>query len=295
MKSCKSNYLSYSNNIGNKLEDFEILQIIAEGSYGSIAKVKSKLNSEIYALKKIKIGNLDEKEKFDKKKELIFFEKLNHPNIFKYLGHFEENGCDYYISKFFDKDNLFKFLEDKAILNIRIEEYILWQIFLQCLEGLKYLHNQGVIHRDIKPGNIFIDGQNNIQIGNFDCAAVMEENQAKYFTDDPQMKKALILNQDEKIGTENYIAPEIENSQHYDQKADVYSLGVSFYALCYYNLPFLNGNNMNELMTDTLYSYELKKNISMMIQKDQNTRPTADEIYTQFKNDFIKKYGILSI
>ena len=295
MKSCKSNYLSYSNNIGNKLEDFEILQIIAEGSYGSIAKVKSKLNSEIYALKKIKIGNLDEKEKFDKKKELIFFEKLNHPNIFKYLGHFEENGCDYYISKFFDKDNLFKFLEDKAILNIKIEEYILWQIFLQCLEGLKYLHNQGVIHRDIKPGNIFIDGQNNIQIGNFDCAAVMEENQAKYFTDDPQMQKALILNQDEKIGTENYIAPEIENSQHYDQKADVYSLGVSFYALCYYNLPFLNGKNMNELMADTLYSYELKKNIRMMIQKDQNTRPKADEIYAQFKNDFIKKYGITSI
>ena len=295
MKSCKSNYLSYSNNIGNKLEDFEILQIIAEGSYGSIAKVKSKLNSEIYALKKIKIGNLDEKEKFDKKKELIFFEKLNHPNIFKYLGHFEENGCDYYISKFFDKDNLFKFLEDKAILNIKIEEYILWQIFLQCLEGLKYLHNQGVIHRDIKPGNIFIDGQNNIQIGNFDCAAVMEENQAKYFTDDPQMQKALILNQDEKIGTENYIAPEIENSQHFDQKSDVYSLGVSFYALCYYNLPFLNGKNMNELMADTLYSYELKKNIRMMIQKDQNTRPKADEIYAQFKNDFIKKYGITSI
>lgn len=295
MKSCKSNYLSYSNNIGNKLEDFEILQIIAEGSYGSIAKVKSKLNSEIYALKKIKIGNLDEKEKFYIKKELIFFEKLNHPNIFKYLGHFEENGCDYYISKFFDKDNLFKFLEDKAILNIKIEEYILWQIFLQCLEGLKYLHNQGVIHRDIKPGNIFIDGQNNIQIGNFDCAAVMEENQAKYFTDDPQMQKALILNQDEKIGTENYIAPEIENSQHYDQKADVYSLGVSFYALCYYNLPFLNGKNMNELMADTLYSYELKKNIRMMIQKDQNTRPKADEIYAQFKNDFIKKYGITSI
>jgi len=295
MKSCKSNYLSYSNNIGNKLEDFEILQIIAEGSYGSIAKVKSKLNSEIYALKKIKIGNLDEKEKFYIKKELIFFEKLNHPNIFKYLGHFEENGCDYYISKFFDKDNLFKFLEDKAILNIKIEEYILWQIFLQCLEGLKYLHNQGVIHRDIKPGNIFIDGQNNIQIGNFDCAAVMEENQAKYFTDDPQMQKALILNQDEKIGTENYIAPEIENSQHFDQKSDVYSLGVSFYALCYYNLPFLNGKNMNELMADTLYSYELKKNIRMMIQKDQNTRPKADEIYAQFKNDFIKKYGITSI
>lgn len=222
---------------------------------------------------------------------MIFSEKLNHQSVFKYLGHFEENDSDYYISKFFDDNNLFKFLEDKVNSKIRIKEDILWHIFLQCLKGLKYLHNKGIIHRDIKLANIFVDDQNNIQIGGFDIAAVMEENQVKYFTDDPQLQKELILNCRDEIGTMNYMAPEIENSQHYDQRADIYSLGITFYALCYYNFPYLNGNNLNELMEDNLYSYELKKNIYMMIQKDQNKRPTSDEMYAQLENDYIQKYG----
>jgi len=106
-------------------------------------------------------------------------------------------------------------------------------------------------------------------------------------------KKELRLNFEEIHGTVNYMAPEVENKQHYDQKADVYSLGICFYCLCYYNLPYINGNNMNELMNDNLFSNELKKNIKMMIQKDQNKRPTSSEIYAQFKNDYIQKYGII--
>ena len=280
-----------SNNIGNKLEDFEILQVLSEGSYGFIAKVKSKLNSEIYFLKKTITRKMDETEKIIIRKEMIFSKKLNHQNIFKYLGKFEANGDDYYLSEFFRENDLFKLLADNANLNLRIKEEFLWHIFLQCLEGLKYLHNQGIIHRDIKLGNIYIDDKDNIQIGNFEIASVINKNQIKYFTDDPQMQKELRLNFEEIIGTENYMAPEVENKQHYDQKADVYSLGICFYCLCYYNLPYINGNNMNELMNDNLYSDELKEIICKMIQKDPKIRPTSNEIYTKFKNLYIQKYG----
>ena len=111
-----------SNNIGNKLEDFEILQVIAEGSYGFIAKVKSKLNSEIYALKKIINKNLDEREKLYRRKDMIFSKKLDHKNIFKYLGEFEANGDDYYLLEFFGEKDLFKLLEDNTHLNHKIKE-----------------------------------------------------------------------------------------------------------------------------------------------------------------------------
>ena len=84
------------------------------------------------------------------------------------------------------------------------------------------------------------------------------ENQVKYFTNDPQMQKALIINYGDISGTDGYMAPEVENMQHYDQRADVYSLGISFNALCYYNLPYINGNCMFELMNDNFYSNELK-------------------------------------
>lgn len=111
-----------SNNIGNKLEDFEILQVIDEGSYGFIAKVKSKLNSEIYALKKIINKNLDEREKLYRRKDMIFSKKLDHKNIFKYLGEFEANGDDYYLLEFFGEKDLFKLLEDNTHLNHKIKE-----------------------------------------------------------------------------------------------------------------------------------------------------------------------------
>ena len=119
----------------------------------------------------------------------------------------------------------------------------------------------------------------------------MGENQIKYFTDDPEMQKELRLNYGNIIGTENYMAPEVENKQHYDQKADVYSLGICFYCLCYYNLPYINGNNMNELMNDNLYSNGLKEIICKMIQKAPKIRPTSNEIYTEFKKRYIQKYG----
>jgi serine/threonine protein kinase len=217
--------------------------------------------------------------------------KLNHPKILQYLGNFEENGNDYSIFKFFSDKNLFNILSINCEQNLRIKEDFLWHIFLQCLEGLTYLHNQGIIHRNIKPANIFIDDKNNIQIVDFEIAVVVGENQVKHFTDDPQMQKALLLNFGEIRGAENYIAPEVENGQHYDQRVDVYSLGISFYCLCYYNLPYINGNNMHELMNDNFYSSELRNIISKMIQKDQKNRPTSNEIYTEAKKLYILKYG----
>ena len=221
---------------------------------------------------------------------MIFLKKLNHPNICQYLGNFEQNGNDYFILKFIGEKNLFNIQETNCNQYLRIKEDFLWHIFLQCLEGLTYLHNQGIIHRNIKPGNIFIDDKNNIQIGNLEFAVVIGENQAKYFTNDPQMKKALIINYKEVYGTLGYMAPEVENMQLYDQRADVYSLGISFYDLCYYNLPYINGNCMFELKIDNFYSNELKNIIYKMIQKDQNNRPTSNEIYNEVKKLYIQKY-----
>lgn len=222
---------------------------------------------------------------------MIFSKKLNHQNIFKYLGKFESNGDDYYLWEFFGEKDLFKLLEDNTHLNQKIKEDFLWHIFLQCLEGLTYIHNQGIIHRDIKLGNIFIDDKENIKIGNFEIASVIDKNQIKSFTDDPQMQKELILNYGNVIGTENYMAPEVENQEHYDQKADVYSLGICFYCLCYYNLPYINGHNMDELKNDNFYSNELKEIFCKMIQEDPKIRPTSNEIYTKFKNLYTQKYG----
>ena len=276
--------------IGNKLDDFEILQVLGEGSFGFVAKVKSKINSKIYALKKIIYKNLTDIKKDQALNELKMLNYFDHPNVCNCLTSFEQNKCHYIVMHLFNNKDLFQYLSANCNLGLHINEENLWNIFYQCLEGLIYIHKQGVIHRDIKPGNIFMDDKGNIKIGDFGISAVMDFENVKKFTNDFQEQQNLVLKNGEPKGTENYIAPEIEDGLNYDQKVDVYSMGVCFYGLCYYNLPYINGNNMSELYSDNLYSYELKKIIHLMIQIDAKQRPNSSNIYGLFKVNYIKKY-----
>ena len=287
-------YLIKNNeNIGNKLEDFEILQIMGQGAYGYVAKVKSKINLEIYALKKNKTKIMNHDEYLKLKKELLFLRKFDHQNVCKCLTTFEENGCFYIVMKLFNNKDLYLFFEANNKLNIKIKEDTLWDIIRQCLEGLLYVHNQGVIHRDIKPSNILMDNKGNIQIGDFGISAVMDLKQASKFTLNPEEMHSILFKNEKNVGTKYYQAPEV-NKQYpnYDQKEDVYSMGVSFFILCYYKFPYYNGENrVEEMIRDNNYSYELRNIIYKMIQEDPKMRPTSSEINLEFKQYYIKLYA----
>ena len=285
-----SHYKKEDNNIGNKLEDFIILQVLGQGTYGFVAKVKSKINLELYALKQIKFQMLDEEERKKFYNELIFLKEFNHPNVCKCFKTFEENGCYYIIMNLFNNKDLYTYVSGYLHLHMRISEEILWDIFLQCFEGLIYIHNKGVIHRDIKPANIFINDKGNVQIGDFGLSVVIDKNQLQKYTNDPQEQQSLLLIPREKRGTPGYAAPEVDNELYYDQKADVYSMGVTFYVLCFGCFPYKNGTNMVDMRNDNYYSYELKNVIFQMIQYEPNQRANLSDIYTLFRKYYIKKY-----
>ena len=293
------NLLNGNEKAGNKLDDFEILQKLGEGSFGKIIKVKSKLNSKIYAIKQLDFDKLDD---FLKKKvqiELIILKKVDHPNVCKCIDYFEENGLSYIIMKYYNNKDLSHFLKAIYDINPPIKEEILWDIFHQCAEGLAYIHNQGIIHRDIKPQNILMDDNKEIQIGDFGIAAITNKNQVKNFTNNPEEQKIILLSPGEYAGTPRYMAPEI-HSGHYDQRVDVFSLGVSFYELCYKTLPYSpNKIDMSELINDKNYSYELRNIIFKMIQKNPDERIDSISIRREIKKGYIKKYvknsGIFSV
>lgn len=124
-----------------------------------------------------------------------------------------------------------------------ISEFDVYWIFIQLVDGLSYIHGRGVIHRDLKPGNVFVDGKGVIKIGDFGLATISKSDMAligklSY----ENMSNTNLKNLFEKIkridpmesyqvGTPLYIAPEQENEQPYDQKADIYSLGVILFEL----------------------------------------------------------------
>ena len=124
-----SHYKKEDNNIGNKLEDFIILQVLGQGTYGFVAKVKSKINLELYALKQINVQMLSGEERRKFYNELIFLKEFNHPNVCTCFKTFEENGCYYIIMNLFNNKDLYTYLSGHLHLSMKISEEILWDIF----------------------------------------------------------------------------------------------------------------------------------------------------------------------
>ena len=115
---------SYSNidekKIGNKLDDFEILQVLGEGSYGFVAKVRSKINYKIYALKKNNYDNMDELDKAQALNELKMMKYFNHQNVCNCLTSFEQDNCQFIVINLFNNKDLFQYLSSNCNLCLRI-------------------------------------------------------------------------------------------------------------------------------------------------------------------------------
>ena len=140
---------------------------------------------------------------------------------------------------------------------MQIEEKRIGTIFDQCLRGLNYIHKKGIIHRSIKLDNIMIDSNDRVKIINFKYAIEKDKND-----------KA-------KVNIGIFTAPEIASGE-YDEKVDVYSLGIVFNLLMYFSnkLPNNRGTYSDNL-------YQVVKNML----KDKTTRFSTEDIYLQFKNN----------
>ena len=97
--------------MGDKLEDFEILQILGKGSYGFVAKIRSLKNKKIYAMKQIDLSKVgSDKEKQLCRQEIKLLEQLDHPNINKYHKTFVNDECLYIIMEFMDNGDIGGFI-----------------------------------------------------------------------------------------------------------------------------------------------------------------------------------------
>ena len=156
--------------MGSNFQDYEILQVLPKGNKtGFVSKVRSKFNSKIYSMKKINY-KLDSKKDKDGEKQIAQntlneqaikndFEKLNKvsfPNIIKYYKYFIQDSCLYIISENINTGDLQHFLEAYITLEKPIETNTLWNIFMQCILAVKYIHSQNIIHKNISLSNIFI-------------------------------------------------------------------------------------------------------------------------------------------
>ena len=281
-------------NIGNSLSDFENIKDIGKGCFGEVKKMKSKINNEIYAIKIIKKSSI--KTEYDLKKltrEKFIMSNLNHPNIVKLFNCFEDGNNYYFCSEFIDGKNLEIFVKEYKDNLTHIEEKLLLNIFKQILNGLIYLHDKNIMHRDIKPDNILIDGNNNIKITDFGISACYGGN-------------SMLDSNQTRVGPKKYASPEIKENKEYDLKCDIYSLGCTMFYLMNFFLPTLKSLPSNPDISrsrrraDTTpiyqgYDPKLTQLANELMSYDPQKRPTARQALNELisiekrKNYILKK------
>lgn len=288
--------------IGDKIEDFEILMLLGKGSFGKVYKARSKLNKKIYAIKMVDLKKIENKDVLRLSlNEAEFLSKLSHPHIIKYYKNFEDKNEEklYIITEFAKYGDLFEIMKIREETKNPFTEEELWNIFYQCISSLSYIHKKGVIHRDIKPKNIFLDENMTIKIGDFGSSAlnpkIFEENNKdlKYSNGSFlfQDKDDKLLCHGTYVGTEYYMAPEMRNIANikdnnikkliYDQMIDVSSMGKTFEQMAHSIVGDQDYKNLN-------YSNKIDEIINLMLRDDPNERITSEGAFLKIEAEYLK-------
>ena len=273
--------------VGNKLEDFEILQTLGKGSYGFVAKVKSKINHKLYAMKMIDFHLIYEQTEVDLcLNEIKIIQSLNSPHTIKYYTSFKIQNKLYIIMEFMNNGDLKGYISAHQNMNKPIPEDELWELFYQCIAGVCYIHRNNLIHRDIKPANLFMTDDKSIKIGDFGVSAIKKKKQFDQFGNNLNQTKETVM-----IGTPIYMSPEMFNHEGYGNKVDVYSLGITFYEMCFFSQPrkFVPGGlgmNLQDIPAQFnvgYYSKEVINLIQCMIERNQANRPSSGDVLNYVK------------
>jgi serine/threonine protein kinase len=150
-----------------------------------------------------------------------------HPSIIRLIEVFESVDSHFIVLEFMGGADLFDYLENRDFF---LGENRVREIAFQLAQGIKYLHNYGIVHRDLKLENIMMTDnteQAMAKIVDFGLAKIMGPQE----------------NANEPFGTLGYVAPEILQKKPYSFKCDIWSLGCIVYALCCSSLPFDNNDH----------------------------------------------------
>ena len=273
-------------NVGSRLSDFKILKELGKGSYGTVYTVRSNIDDNVYVMKKMELNNLKEKQQKECYREVSILKKVSHQNIIKYYSSFLDGGVLYIIMEYAELGDLYSLIKHYKKHVKLFDEFDIWRIGYEILNGLEYLHKNNIIHRDIKCLNLFITKDKHVKIGDLGVSTIVSSINALHCT---------------RVGTPLYLSPELVKQIPYDFKVDIWSCGCSLYHLACLDPPFLGdnlivlGNNIVKGKPKPLppqYSEELSKFIEKMLGKRPEKRPSAREALEMIPRDIMEKIKI---
>eukprot|EP00761_Pharyngomonas_kirbyi_P002343 gb/GECH01002347.1/.p1 GENE.gb/GECH01002347.1/~~gb/GECH01002347.1/.p1 ORF type:complete len:429 (+),score=86.91 gb/GECH01002347.1/:1-1287(+) len=261
----------------NPLEIFDLVELVGEGAYGEVHKAINKQDGKTYAIKKVL---LESEEIADIVREIQILKKVSdNENVVRYYGTYEADNELWIVMEFcggFSVGNLIKYLH-KPLTEIQIAA-----VCAAVLKGLVHLHKKQMIHRDIKADNILLTEAGEVKLADFGISAQLTNT---------------ISRRNTAIGTAYWMAPEVIRESDYDEKADIWSLGITAIEMAQRKPPYYDINPMRALFmipsrpAPTLnspddFSDEFNDFIAHCVRKKPEERPSAKEL---LKHVFVRK------
>ena len=274
-------YLSPTVELGLEREciesDFELIgnKPIGNGAFGKVWKVIHINTKKEYCIKTINKRDIIEQKLIKQlNKEISIMYEINHPHSIKLINHFEDEKKIYMIMEYASNGNLFSYMKKNKLNNETIIQFL-----RETISIIKYLHSLNIIHRDIKPENLLLDNNFRIKLCDYGWATHYNNNEhINTF-----------------CGTPEYVAPEIIKKEFYDEKIDIWSIGVLlFEMICNYS-PFSDKNN-NERFKNIIkgkinwpknINFKAKKLIEKILKINPNERLSLNDI---LNDDFVIEY-----
>ncbi|KAJ3566472.1 hypothetical protein NP233_g6981 [Leucocoprinus birnbaumii] len=275
--------------------EFVELAEVGSGEFGKVIKVRRKTggDSEVFAIKKSKrFEGL--KHRLRLREEVDVLQHLSqaavecglngrHPNVLGYIDSWEEDEVLFIQTELCESGNLARFLWEYGRVFPRLDEARVWKIIADLSNGLRFIHDAGVIHMDLKPSNVFLTKEGRFKIGDFGMASVWprpcNSENSGLRVGSPEHSAF------EREGDKLYLAPEVLQGR-YGKEADVFSLGMTILETTSNIVVPDQGEAWHRLRREDFSQVDLQEEsgelvglIKQMMRADPATRINARGIY----------------
>ncbi|EIN11156.1 kinase-like protein [Punctularia strigosozonata HHB-11173 SS5] len=296
------------------LDQFECLDVIGNGSFGIIRKVRRKTDGVIFARKDLNFERMSERDRKQIVAEVNILKDLHHTHIVRYHDRYVDRdaGILYILMEYCGGGDLSTIIKQATKLNRPIPEDTIWNYFMQILLALVYCHHPNgharresagtaedltqissshnrrpqILHRDLKPDNVFLSDAGEVKLGDFGLSKALSAAGPASFASTY-------------VGTPYYMSPELMQEKAYDSKSDIWSLGCLIYELCALKPPFHEAKTHAELSVFIRngripplprgYSENLTRVIKAMLNLNPAMRPSAIQLLQHERLELAQK------
>lgn len=257
--------------LASQINGFQLLKFLGKGTFGAVYQARREADSKIYAIKKVDTRRMTAKERAEAVNEIRVLASVAGEHVITFYEAFVADDVLYIVTEYAGNGDLLGFLKNKKRAG-HLPEATVWSFFIQMLLGTKTMHENNILHRDLKAANVFLCSNTFLKLGDLGVAKVLKHDQALAST---------------QVGTPYYVAPEVWRNKPYNSKCDVWSLGCLLYELCTFRPPF-EAESMEGLARKVMkgkyeqipsfYSQALRTTLAKLLVIEPKQRASVEEL-----------------